>query len=492
MTTSIAPDRISDLAADDGPHTDGPHTVVTLARQLPPDAVLDEDEVIAAIESLGIGDRTARERYGMPSVFSLGDAVLTHLRYGRAALRPRHGVRRAPARSRYLVAALLRCALYLGPIGVAVAAGGPLTLVPWQVPAAALLVGWAAAQALAGLGAAVSRRAGPGPAVRLLAAGFGATGGLWCALVWVAPTSVIGPERLLAAVIGVGAVASLGTVTAALVTRCETAVVRWSLPIWLLAAVTVADGWSAGVPTTALLPAAILLAASRAYRPVISRPVPRAAALATADLRRAGSYLVIGAAQAGCVILLRHTGAGGTPPPAMLPLLAAVPVLEALVGWHAAQLDAGLDTFDSEPAYARHVREVTAVTVAGLLPPLAVGTALAVAAYRLPYGLSGATGAREVVLALAGGTLLGGVFAATLLLAARGRTASAAGLAAAPLLLTLAAGAAPVLGPAGTWLPVTATGTPDLLPIAVILLAVTHLAGLLAVALTALDHRRTS
>jgi hypothetical protein len=170
----------------------------------------------------------------------------------------------------------------------------------------------------------------------------------------------------------------------------------------------------------------------------------------------------------------------------MLPLLAAVPLLEALIGWHAVQVDAGLDEFDSGTAYARHLRSVTVVTVAGLVPPLAIGVALIAAAYRLPYGLSGLSGAREVVLALAGGTLLSGVLAATLLLAVRGRTAAAAVLAAAPLVLT---GTLPVL--AGHWLP-TAAATPDLLPIAVTLLAVTHLVGLSAVAHTALDHRRTS
>ena len=208
MTTSIAPDRTTELTAD-GPHTVGPHTVVTLARQLPADVVLDEDAVIAAIESLGVGDRTARERYGMPSLFSLGDAVLTHLRYGRAALRPRRGVRRAPARSRYLVAALLRCALYLGSDRRRRRRGrtaGPGSLAGAGGGAAARLGGRAGPRRSSPPRCA--RRAGPGPAVRLLAAGFSATAGMWCALVWVAPASVIGPERLLAAVIGAGAVVS--------------------------------------------------------------------------------------------------------------------------------------------------------------------------------------------------------------------------------------------------------------------------------------------
>ena len=496
MSTGYAVDRPADLLVEPavgppGPNdVTGPATVTGLARRLPPDLVLDPDDVIAAIESLGISDRTARERFGMPSVFSLGDAVLTHLRHGHAALRPHRGVRRAPARRRYLAAALVRCALYLGPLSAAVAAGGFLGRVAWQVPAAALILGWAASQALAGLGARLVRRTGPGsgPAVaaRLVAGGFGVAAGVWCALVWVAPAALLGPHRLLAAVIGLGALTCLGTVTAALVTRSEAAVVRWSLPIWLLAAATVADGWSGRVPVAALLPAAIVLAALRAYRPLIGTRAPARPAVTTADLRCAGAYLVIGAAQAGCVALLWRTGGAGTPPPAMLPLLAAVPLLEALIGWHTLQVDAGLDELDSGTAYARHLRSVTVVTVAGLVPPFAIGVALIAAAYQLPYGLSGLYGARDVVLALAGGTLLSGVLAATLLLAARGRTAGAAVLAAAPLVLT---GTLPVLS--GHWLS-TAAGTPDLLPIAVTLLAVTHLVGLSAVAHTALDHRRTS
>jgi hypothetical protein len=170
----------------------------------------------------------------------------------------------------------------------------------------------------------------------------------------------------------------------------------------------------------------------------------------------------------------------------VLPLLAAVPILEALVGWYALRIDAGLDDFDDAAGYHRHVRSVTVITVAGLVPPFAIGVALTAAAYRLPYGLPALHGAREVVLALAGGTLLGGLLAATMVLAARGRTLAAAVLAVTPLALTAGAPAAPA-----PWLPGTG-GVPDLLAIAVTLLAVALLGGLLTVAYTALDHRRTS
>ena len=383
----------------------------------------------------------------MPSVFSLGDAVLTHLRHGRAALRPRRGVRRAPARSRYLVAALLRCALYLGPLSVAVAAAGPLTRVAWQVPAAALLLGWAAAQALAGLGATVARRAGAGrrgtPARRrlrrgsagpLVRAGLGRPG----------PRARPGPaarRRDRGRRRSPPSPPSPPPWSPA----AETAVVRWSLPIWLLAAVTVAGrlvrpAGAHGRPAARRDPAG---RAARAYRPVIGRPVPQAAALHRGRPAAGRGRTWSSARPRRSAWRCSGTPApAGTPPPAMLPLLAAVPILEALVGWHAAPGRRRARHVRREPAYGRHVREVTVVTVAGLLPPLAAGVALAVAAYRLPYGLSGASrrpgrgpGARRRHPARRG-------LRVTLLLAARGRTATAAVLAAAPLLLTLAAAAA--------------------------------------------------
>jgi hypothetical protein len=111
------------------------------------------------------------------------------------------------------------------------------------------------------------------------------------------------------------------------------------------------------------------------------------------------------------------------------------------------------------------------VTLAGLLPPLAIGVALAIAAQQVPHGM------QAPVLLSAGGMLLGGVFAITFLLAARTRIAIAAALAAAP----------PLMLAMLPLLPLAAGHLPN----AVGVLAVTHAAGLLVVALTA-DARRTS
>ena len=82
------------------------------------------------------------------------------------------------------------------------------------------------------------------------------------------------------------------------------------------------------------------------------------------------------------------------------------------------------------------------------------------------------------MLVVAGGILLSGVLAVTLLLVARGRTGVAATLAVVPALAPLAARVVPTL--------------PAALPTVVALLAAVHLAGLPIVARTTADPRRTS
>ncbi|MEU7901921.1 hypothetical protein [Actinoplanes sp. NPDC049118] len=389
-------------------------------------------------------------------------------------LAPRR-TRRAPSLPATL---LLRCALYLGPLSVAVAAFRPLAGVAWQVPTGTLLLGWSVAQALAGAGAVVARRRGPGAGARLVGGGFAGAAALWCAFVLLAPAAAGGGSPVGAAAIGVCGLATLATVTAALVTHAEVAVIRWSLPCWLLAAVAIAgaigDALAARVPVALLLPVAIAVAAFRAFRPAFSSGA--SVGLRACDLRGFAGRLVLGVGQAGCAVLLWRAGPPAATSPAVLPLLAAVPVLEALIGWHRRQVEAGLDVAESDQEFREHVGGVNLVTIAALLPPLAAGLALMLGAYRLPAGLQGA---REGVLAFAGGILLSGVLAVTLLLAARNRTVVAAVLAVAPPLAAVATPLVPAL-------------PPDPLPTVVAILAATHLVGLLTVAQTAADPRRTS
>ncbi|MEU8231905.1 hypothetical protein AB0C12_20150 [Actinoplanes sp. NPDC048967] len=385
------------------------------------------------------------------------------------------GVRRAPALG---VTLLLRCALYLGPLSVAIAAAGLLGSLPWPVPAGTLVLGWSVTQILTGTGAVVARRGGPGAGARFVGLGFLTAAALWCAFVLLAPASVAGAAPGRAIAVGICGLGSLASVTAALVSRNEAAVVRWSLPCWLLAAVAVAgaigDTWAARVPVTLLLPIAVAAAALRAFRPAFRRTATLV--LRGDDLRGAVGRAVLGAGQAASAVLLWRAGPPAATSPAVLPLLAAGPVLEALIGWHRRQVESSLDVAESDEEHREHVGGVTVVTVAALLPPLAAGLALALAAYRLPGGV---VGAREGVLAVAGGILLSGVLAITLLLAARGRTFVAALLAVAPPLAAVAAPLVPAL-------------PPDPLRTVVAILAATHLVGLLTVAHTAADPRRTS
>jgi hypothetical protein len=371
--------------------------------------------------------------------------------------------------------ALRRCGLYLGPLSVAIAAADLLDQVVWLVPTGVLLVGWAAAQALTNVGTAVAGRYGPAAGARLAGAGFLGAAALWAAAVWVAPAALLGGDRWLAAGIGAGGLAALATMTAALVTRAETAVIGWSVPCWALAAVTGAGGFDGSRLGPPLLAAAIAVALLRAFWPAFARRLPQRPSPQPAQVRRSLGFLIVGAAQVLCLVLLWRSGRPG---PAVLPVLIAVPLLEGLVGWHVRQVDAGLDLAESSAGLARHLRGVALVTVAALLPPLAVGGTLAVTAYSLPPGLAVLPGARAGVLALAAGTLLGGVFTATCLLTARGRVGYAAALAVAP----------PVAVAVLPMLPAVAL---DRMTLLVIVLTATHFVGLLTVASTAADHRGT-
>jgi hypothetical protein len=227
------------------------------------------------------------------------------------------------------------------------------------------------------------------------------------------------------------------------------------------------------LPIDTLLPAALVVVAVRAFRPLFLPGTPGKRVRPTrAEVRRGSGYLVIGASQAICVGLLWRAGPSGSTMPFWLPLLLAVPILEALIGWHSDQVEAALDATENGADYRRRVRGVTLITLAGLLPPFAVGCALAVAAYRMPIELAALQGTRAGVLELAGGMLLGGVFAITFLLAARTRTGIAATVAAMPPLAVVALPLLP-LPPAGA------------LPDTVTVLAATHAVGLVIVALTA-------
>ena len=150
--------------------------------------VVDVDELVAAIEATGVSDRQAQLRYGAPSVFALGEAVLAHLwaTRGRPAPRPR------PDAEPFLRASLARAALFLTPAAAAAAVQAPLARVAWPLLAATLVVGWAGAQALAYVAYAKASRGTPAGALRFLGTGFLALAALWCAAVALVPPDLVG------------------------------------------------------------------------------------------------------------------------------------------------------------------------------------------------------------------------------------------------------------------------------------------------------------
>ncbi|MFC0530172.1 hypothetical protein [Phytohabitans kaempferiae] len=350
-------------------------SVAELARRFER-GVVDVDELVAALEAAGISDRLAERRYGVPTVFALGEAVLAHLE------RPPV---RAPRPVPYVRAALRRSALLLTPVVCALAAADELARVGWAVPAVAAVLGWAGARG----------RAYAAAGALLTAAACG-----------LAPATLAGPDRGLAVAVGLTGYA--------LVAGARTGL-RWAVPAWLAAGALLAGLWD----RVEVLPvaAALLLAAAlriRAHAPVTG--------VLVALCQGATAVLVWRAAPDAAVLAL------------------GVPLLVFVVCWHEARAATATDAHDDLRAFHAEVRDLGTVTVGALVPPLVAGVGLGAAAYRLPYLLSSHPGARGLVLGCAAVLLLGGVLALTTLLAARGRRLAAAALAAAPLGALVAGG----------------------------------------------------
>jgi hypothetical protein len=456
------------------PSATAPTSVAELAERFAAAGatVVDVDELVAAIEATGVSDRQAQLRYGLPSVFALGEAVLAHLWATRGRPAPRPRLDAEP----FLRASLSRAALFLTPAVAAAAVQGPLARVAWSLLAATLVVGWAGAQALAYVAYAKASRGTPSGALRFLGTGFLALAALWCAAVALLPPDLVG-HRSTAYLVCLGELAMFAGTAAALVGGTAPAVLHWSAPVWLVGFASVLSGVDLG----GLLLAAVALAVGRAYAPAFRRdplgpryagPVPVLPAL---------GHLLVGAGQAASFLLVWRIAPADGPglPPAAVPLLMAVPLIEVFIAWHASRAAAGLATYDDVRAYHRHLRILGTVTVTLLVPPLVMGAGLAAAAFRLPYGLSAHPGARAIVLALAAGVLLGGVYALALLLATRRRLATAALVAAAPVLFAAVIGAGSLVA-----VPPTPTGSlmQVMLPGTVAGLAATYLLGLVTAA----------
>ncbi|MEV4538330.1 hypothetical protein AB0J82_31575 [Asanoa sp. NPDC049518] len=450
-----------------GPVGPPPRSIADLAERFAGNVVVvDVEELVATIEAAGISDRQAQVRYGVPTVFALGEAVLAQLwaRRGRPGAHP-------PARAPFARAALARAALFLTPALAAIASGATLDRVGWPLLAVTLVLGWSGGQALACAGSARAGRGATGAALRRLGLGL-LVGAAGCGgAIALGPSWLVGSRVVAYAVCGVELVA-FATIAAALVGNRVGAVLRWSAPVWLVSLALLA-----GVVPAWALGAAIGLAAARAFAPALRRDAPGARVPVRTPVGAVVAYALVGAGQAGSFLLVWRLEQGA----AAVPLLLAVPLIELFVGWHAAGAAEGLDLYDDVAAYRRHLRALGVATLAALVPPLAIGAALVVAAFRLPYELSRHPDARALVLSAAAGALLAGAWAATLLLATRGRLMLAALLALAPV----AFAAVPVAG----WLVAVPTGNADsliqvLLPATVAGLAATSVLGIAATAHT--------
>jgi hypothetical protein len=162
------------------------------------------------------------------------------------------------------------------------------------------------------------------------------------------------------------------------------------------------------------------------------------AAWCAGSVRPARHLLTVGTGLAASVALVGMTAghevapAYGVPP-ALVPLLFAIPLLEVWIWWHLSRVTAGLVRYDDRVGHLRYVRSLGWTTLAALLPPLAAGAALAGTATRLPYGLSAHPDAPALVVAMACGVLLVGVVAIGRLLSARRRPGLAAAVAWCPV-----------------------------------------------------------
>jgi hypothetical protein len=294
-----------------------------------------------------------------------------------------------------------------------------------------------------------------------------------------------------------------------LVTGAEAAVLRWVVPSWVLVGATLAgawpDSWTLG-PALAMLGGVVLIC-WRAYRPAFAKAGDARASSTGlrpgwADLGRAFAYLLVGLGQSSAFALVWLSGSdpaaasGMVLPPATVPMLLAVPLVEILVSWHVTRASDGLDAYDDRHAHRRHSHKLAAVTVTALLPSLAVGLVLATSAYRLPFGLSSYVAIRNLVLEVASGFLLTGVFAVILLLTARRRLVTAALFSICPAALALVLSASPVAaaGPQASvaslvGLHARLPSAGDLLPSAVIALLLVHIVGLALTARAVFDTR---
>jgi hypothetical protein len=399
---------------------------------------LDADEVAVALEASGLGDRIALDSYGQRDVFALAEDLL--------ARAPGHPAPTMAPRPQAILAGrqvVLRSALYLTPLALALGAAHQLASIPGWVTAGALVAGWSSAQGLAYLGYLVGGRGGDARAARFLLVGFAALAVLWtAALTGTSGAELKGQPGGLAGPVSVSLaeLALFAAVTVALVTGRERQLVRAAVPCWLASAVL---GWGpalvGGRPElsgvgVALVVGTVVHFLVVAYRPAFG-PFRRDDwrwSLQLAEVGPALGYAVVGAAQAVLLAAAVLAGAGADAvvfgadvPLTTAPLLIGALAAEYLMLRHRARLEHALDTSTDRAGFRRQLLRI----ICGTLGVFALGIAggLAVAA-------NWAATDSVKALQLACGVLLAGHSVVTLLLVTHRRLWLAAVLVGCPAL----------------------------------------------------------
>jgi hypothetical protein len=434
------------IAADAGPPADRAALPGYASARL--GWIADTDEVSALLEAGGVNDRVAGDRYGAPSVFALAREVRRL-----AGVPEQDAASGVPQKEAGLiVGALTRAGLFLTPAALAVAAAPWLADQPWYATTGPLVAGWCAAQALVYLGFCAVNEAGPQVAGRWLGLGFGLLAAAWATLLaWTG-------ADLAAWLAGGAQLALFAANAAALVTNRERITLAAAAAGWLATA-----GLIVRVPVAPLmlLGAALVGMIVVAYRPAVRRsPRPARRWRPHAPAVRAAAWHGLAGAGQAALFLLVVLGFGvarsGFVSPGWTvslwtaaPLLAAIPLTELLLAWHWRRAGRGRARLAGQRPFLRHLAWGGVAAAVALVLPLGGGLALAVG--------------RQWTLAAA--TLLAGVQATCLVIAAHRRPglAAATGWCLATLVIAaglLRDGLAPQLPPATAGVLVLVCGYP--------------------------------
>ena len=341
---------------------------------------------------------------------------------------------------------LLRSALYLTPLALALGLAHQLDSMPVWVTAGALVAGWSTAQGLGYLAYRVAGRVGTDRAARFLLCGFTVLAALWTAA--LVGTSVAGlasqPGGLIRAVsVSLGEIAMFAAVSAGLVTCRERELVRAAVPCWIVSG---ALAWGpvllggrhqlawVGIGLVAGTVARFLFVA---YRPALG-PFQLHEwrwSLGLSEVNLALGHAAVGGAQAVLFVAAMLAGASSetqvfgaalqlTTVPSLIGALAA----EYLLLQHRARLEYALETSTERAGFQRELFRAVC-RILGVLALGVVSGLVAAANWAATDLISG--------LQLVCGVLLAGLSVLTLLLVTHGKLRLAAVVVGGPAMVAL-------------------------------------------------------